>query len=88
MNGGHATGLPDGDLGDLYERDFYAWTREQAALLRDARLDAAIAEAYGLAVIGAARETGLAEAAFPDICPFTAEQILDEAFRPDDPDGG
>ncbi|MFC7474663.1 DUF29 domain-containing protein [Dankookia sp. GCM10030260] len=31
---GHAYSLRMSDVGELYERDFYAWTQDQAALLR------------------------------------------------------
>jgi hypothetical protein len=37
--------------------------------------------AYQLAVIGAEKETGLAD--FPSSCPYTPEQIFDSAFLPD-----
>jgi Domain of unknown function DUF29 len=140
----------------LYDRDFYAWSREQAALLRSGqfaaadfaniaeeiesmgrsekrelvsrlvvlllhlakwrfqpelrgrswrlsvegqRLDIAellagnpslrpmlpdvITQAWRRAVIEAQRETGLDAAAFPDECPWTAEQALDDAFWPE-----
>ena len=140
----------------LYERDFYAWANEQAALLRAGRLDSAdieniaeeieslarsekrelvnllaelllllpkwryqpsfrgnnwnltiteqryrlhhhmhdnpslksqLAEAmvtgYGLALIRAERETGLARATFPSTCPFNFDQVTSESFLPD-----
>lgn len=46
------------------------------------RLPAAIAEAHRLALVAAERETGLPEPAFPPVCPWSAEQMLDEAFWP------
>ena len=140
----------------LYERDFYAWANEQAALLRDRRLSeadieniaeeiesmgrsekrelisrltvlllhllkwqaqpglrgnswrgsirvqrlaleshlrdnpslkavmpAAVAEASRIALIEAGRETGLPETAFPAACPWSFEQMMDEAFWPE-----
>jgi hypothetical protein len=140
----------------LYERDFYAWANEQAALLRAGKLDSAdienIAEeiesmgrsekrelvnrlavlllhllkwryqpafhstswrlnireqrirladhladnpslkskvgeamrdAYRLARVGTARETGLAEDTFPPRCPFKFDQAMGEDFWPD-----
>jgi hypothetical protein len=140
----------------LYDRDFYAWTHEQAALLRSGRLDAAdidnIAEeiesmgrsekrelvsrlavllqhllkwrfqpdfrsnswrltieeqrnsladhldenpslraqldraletAYRSARLKAAAETGLARDSFPEVCPFTCEQAMSQAFWPE-----
>jgi hypothetical protein len=48
-----------------------------------ARLDESMADAYGDAVIAAARETGLEPEAFPDGCPWTFEQMMDPAFRPE-----
>ena len=141
---------------DAYSRDFYAWSVEQAALLRAGRLAEAdianIAEeiesmgrsekrelvnrltvllvhllkgqaqpamrgnswrltireqrgqllehlkdnpslkavlanafttAYRFALLGAQRETGLPETAFPDRCPWTGEQIMAEGFLPE-----
>ncbi len=142
-------------MSNVYESDFYAWAMQQAALLRERRLDAAdidniaeeiesmgrgekrelvnrlavlllhllkwqfqpgfrspswnatvreqrlrlrshlkdnpslktrfdetFAEAYELAVIGAARETGLPESAFPKAPPYGVEQAVDDAFWP------
>jgi hypothetical protein len=142
-------------MSNVYESDFYAWAMEQAALLRERRLDAAdidniaeeiesmgrgekrelvnrlavlllhllkwqfqpgfrspswgatireqrlrlrnhlddnpslrthlaeaLARAYELAVIGAARETGLPESAFPSTAPYRVEQAVDDAFWP------
>ncbi|TFF18792.1 DUF29 domain-containing protein [Jiella endophytica] len=40
-------------------------------------------EEYASARLKAAGETGLAEEAFPADCPFSVEQILDEAFYPE-----
>lgn len=42
-------------------------------------------EAYEIARLKAAGETGLPEDAFPAACPFTIEQILDPDFLPDAP---
>ncbi len=140
----------------LYDRDFYAWTREQAALLREGRLaDADLAnlaeeiesmgrserhrlysrlsvllthlakwrfqpglrsrsweltireqrrraamllrdnpslgpalteiaaDAWARAALAAQRETGLDESNFPEVCPWTPEQALDDDFLPD-----
>lgn len=141
----------------LYERDFYAWANEQAALLRAGRvaeadleniaeeiesmgrsekrelvnrlkvllthllkwqlqpnlrgtswrltieeqrrevtlhladdpslkdkLREAIATAYGSAILAAERETGLRRRTFPAECPWTYEQVMDDAFWPDE----
>ncbi|HME83775.1 MAG TPA: DUF29 domain-containing protein [Roseiarcus sp.] len=48
-----------------------------------AKMDEALAEAYELAVIGAARETGLPEGDFPKCSPFRYEQAMDNRFWPD-----
>jgi len=142
-------------MSDLYERDFYAWAGEQAALLRSGRLsDAdilniaeeiesmgrsekrelvsrlkvlllhllkwqfqpalrgaswettikvqrievadhladnpslkahlvdAIASAYRVGRLEASAETGLQPASLPALCPWSAAEILDEAFWP------
>jgi hypothetical protein len=37
---------------------------------------------YGDAVLEAARQTGLAEDAFPPDCPFTTQETLDDAWWP------
>jgi len=47
------------------------------------KLPEAYAEAYRLAVLGAARETGLPESAFPATPPFDYVSAMDEAFWPD-----
>lgn len=143
-------------MSSLYERDFYAWTCEQAELLRAGKLEQAdidhiaeeiesmgrsekrelvnrlavlmlhllkwqhqpnrqgnswrltireqrlrlaahlddnpslksqlgkaIRDAYRLARIEAERETGLPGSTFPETCPFSFEQMLDDAFWPD-----
>ncbi len=48
------------------------------------RLDDAMLEAYRLAAIEAERETGLSESHFPAVCPFSFDQIMDDAFWPDE----
>ena len=47
-----------------------------------AKLDELFAEAYELAVIGAARETGLPDSDFPKTAPYRFEQAADDAFWP------
>lgn len=42
----------------------------------------AIDEAYDEGLVVAWSETGLAQGVFPETCPYTAEQILDEGFWP------
>lgn len=40
-------------------------------------------EAYGYAVIKAAKETGISESVFPAQIPYSLEQILDDEFYPE-----
>ena len=143
-------------MSTLYERDFHAWTNEQAALLRAGRfseadldnlveeiesmgrsersqltnrltqlvlhllkwrfqpnrrgtswrlsikqqriaigrhlarnpslkpfLPEAVADAYADGLLDTVEETGIDEASFPDVNPWTLEQMLDPAFLPD-----
>lgn len=39
-------------------------------------------DAYGDAILEAARQTGLVEESFPTSCPFSDEQTLDDSFWP------
>ncbi len=62
--------------------------REVARHLADnpslkARLSETMADAYGDAIIAAARETSMPEEVFPTSCPWSFEQIIDVAFWPD-----
>ena len=47
-----------------------------------ARLDEFVADAYVDSVLKAAKETGLDEAAFPDQCPYSQDDILSSEFYP------
>ncbi len=47
------------------------------------KLDDSFAEAYELAVIGAARETGVPEAEFPKTAPYRFDEAADDAFWPE-----
>lgn len=54
-----------------------------ATLLRDnpslrARLDGFLRDAYAKATLQAAREFEAEETLFPEVCPFTVEQVLDD----------
>jgi hypothetical protein len=69
-----------------------ATIREQRIRLRNhlrdnpslrAKLDESFAEAYELAVVGAARETGMPETAFPKAAPYRFDQAVDDAFWPE-----
>ena len=48
-----------------------------------AKLDESFSEAYELAVIAAARETGLPEGAFPAVSPYKFDQAVDAGFWPE-----
>ncbi len=47
------------------------------------KLDEILKKAYQYAVIQAARETKISKSVFPYICPWTLDQITDDAFFPD-----
>jgi len=47
------------------------------------QLDGAVRDAYRLALIEAERETGLARATFPPVCPYTYEQAAKSDFWPE-----
>ena len=53
-----------------------------------ARLPEVLTDAYGDAVLLAARESGLAEAAFPASNPWTFGEIMDDGFWPSPVDEG
>ncbi|WP_306119699.1 MULTISPECIES: DUF29 domain-containing protein [unclassified Roseitalea] len=44
-----------------------------------------LAMAYAKARLAAERETGIAYEAFPEACPYSVAQVLDERFFPDGP---
>jgi hypothetical protein len=46
-------------------------------------LDETIVRAYRNALLSAARETGLERSAFPVVCPWSFEQIIDPNFYPE-----
>jgi hypothetical protein len=48
-----------------------------------ALLEETITDAYGDALIGAERETGLPEQTFPAVCPWVFAQMMDDGFWPD-----
>jgi hypothetical protein len=62
--------------------------RQLHRLLKDnpslhARLSEWIDEAYGDAILAAAKETGLDEAVFPEHCPYAPSDLLNWTFYPD-----
>jgi hypothetical protein len=48
-----------------------------------AKLSETMASAYRLALLSAARETGIPLPRFPDVSPWSYEQIIDDSFWPD-----
>ncbi|MFV8757364.1 DUF29 domain-containing protein [Yersinia enterocolitica] len=46
-------------------------------------LDVMTTDAYGDAILSAARETGMDEKTFPKSCPWTFDQIMDSDFYPE-----
>jgi len=46
-------------------------------------LQQALASAYRKATLEAVAETGLPSATFPEACPWTVEQVLDDGFWPE-----
>lgn len=79
-----ATGAAHPKLGNTVDEQ-----RDQAALILDdnpslrRRLPAALAKAWRLARRKAHRETGLDLATFPEACPFTGEQVMQDGWMPD-----
>jgi len=47
------------------------------------KIPEAQAKAYRYAVKGASRETGIPASTFPEQCPWTVEQVMDETFWPE-----
>ena len=47
------------------------------------KLPEAIVRGYTYATLGAAKETGFPKSTFPDSCPWSFEQVMDDAFFPD-----
>jgi hypothetical protein len=70
-------------MNNLYGRDFYAWSNEQAALLRAGdflHADIAhIAEEIETLGRGAGAETNLSDSIFPPDCPWTLDQAMQDA---------
>lgn len=69
--------------------DFYAWTIEHAALLRDhpnftRQVPLMLQEDDASIRKEAARETRLPLATFPEACLWTVEQMFDEDFWPEE----
>ncbi|MGI2026464.1 DUF29 domain-containing protein [Endozoicomonas acroporae] len=47
------------------------------------KINAAMVDAYPAARISAFKETGISKEHFPDSCPWSYEQVMDEQFWPD-----
>lgn len=83
--------------GPLYERDFYAWTQDQAAKLRgrthnDIDWDNTAEEVESLGRSDKreienrlATLTGMDATEFPSDCPYKVEDVLDDRFLPGSP---
>jgi hypothetical protein len=46
-------------------------------------LDQILKDAYKLAVVKAARETKISKSVFPECCPWTLAQFIEDGFYPD-----
>jgi hypothetical protein len=64
------------------QRNELAYLLEESPSLRTLLIER-IAVAYPRAVKDALEETGFLRSPFPALCPYTAEQILDETFWPE-----
>ena len=80
----------------LQSRSWSATLKEQRLSIQDLLddnpslrtiLDQRITKAYRLARLLAVRETNLEERTFPEQCPYTWEQIIDERYYPVTADG-
>lgn len=67
----------------LYDADFYLWTQQQAALLREGKWQALDYANLAAARRQASRDTRLPETTFPATCPWSVKQLLDEEFWPE-----
>jgi hypothetical protein len=77
-----------GMRGSSWQATIKVQRRDLTRLLRDnpslkSKLDEAMSDAYGDAIILAASETGLSEAGLPSTCPWSFEQAMDADFWPD-----
>ncbi|ARN81296.1 DUF29 domain-containing protein [Methylocystis bryophila] len=77
-----------GMRGGSWEATIKVQRRDLSRLLRDnpslkSKLDEAMGDAYGDAIILAASETGLSEASLPSACLWSFEQAMDAEFWPE-----
>ena len=74
--------------GSSWRRTIMVQRQRLSRHLRDnpslaSRLEQAMADAYSDARIEAEDETGLAMETFPDLCPFSFDEVIDPTFWPD-----
>ena len=69
-------------LSIMNQREQLASHMEENPSLKPAIPDA-LSRAYRYARRDAERDTGLPETTFPEVCPYTFEQAMDEAFWPE-----
>ncbi len=65
----------------VHQRGEIEWLLDHNPSLR-ARLSEFVSKAYRSAIREAAAETGLLRTTFPTECPYTLDQIMDEAYLP------
>lgn len=46
-------------------------------------LEERLVRAYDIGISVAVRDTGMKESVFPDVCPYTLQQVLDKSFYPE-----
>ena len=74
--------------GNSWRRSLREQRRRIPKLLRDNPslqnlITDCLADAYDYARYGVSDETGLPVSTFPETCPYTVEQVLDQNFLPD-----
>ena len=74
--------------GSSWQATIKVQRRELARHLADnpslkSKLPEAMADAYGDAILNASRETGLDERTFPEACPWSFEQEMNQEFWPE-----
>jgi len=74
--------------GSSWQATIKVQRRELARHLADnpslkSKLPEAMADAYGDAILNASRETGLDERTFPEVCPWSFEQVMNQEFWPE-----
>ncbi|MBS0350204.1 MAG: DUF29 family protein [Proteobacteria bacterium] len=69
----------------LYNHDFYAWAVQTSKLLRQGKFKEIDVEhiAEEIAILNAARQTGLESSIFPKKCIYSLDQCLNDPFYPE-----